>query len=77
MTHGEEGKNMVALEVDKRYLIPGEASPPGVEKPKGFSSCLGPPAPGSLLKNQGVFSTPPHRGMHQNATGFWYHLAAV
>lgn len=38
MTHGQEGKNTVALDVDKPDLIPGEAIPPGDEKPTGVFS---------------------------------------
>ena len=60
MTHGEEGKNMVALDVDKLDLIPGEANPPGAEKPRGFFSECGAPGPGvSDEKPGGLFITTP------------------
>jgi hypothetical protein len=58
MTHGEEGKNTVALEVDEVGLISGEPSPLGAEKPRGFFSASGAPGPGARdEKPGGLFIT--------------------
>jgi hypothetical protein len=43
--------NTMTLTVDKEGLTLGEASPPGAEKPRGYSVLVGPPVPRSLLKN--------------------------
>ena len=60
MIHVQKTNNTVEVIADKLNLIPGEAIPPGAEKPRGLFSFGGAPStPFAAEKPGGFFSTTP------------------